>query len=185
MFNNDYDYVTGVWYADWQYSEINDNVLGFDGGYFSAGFNTAPETIAARHDKAKYDGESIFAIRYLPGSDAFPTGISQFNVDFEAGTINGSVVFDPITETTDYQEFITPKITMELPSTKIEGNAFDGDLTVLTSGNNPKSITFTSAELDGQFFGPQGEELAANIWGKGKAEGQKLLFQGVTIAEEK
>ena len=51
---------------------------------------------------------------------------------------------------------------MELPSTKIEGNAFDGDLNVVTSGRNPKNITFSNAELDGQ----------------------KMLFQGVTVAEE-
>lgn len=178
LFNNEYEYVTGLWHVENVYN------IDFNSGFFLVGFNTAPETIVSRTAKAVFEGGSRIAIRYPQSEAAFTGGTSQFNVDFGAGTINGSIVFDPIITPTGNSLFSTPKITMELPSTKIEGNAFDGDLNVVTSGRNPKNITFSNAELDGQFFGPQGEELGANIWGEGKADGQKMLFQGVTVAEE-
>ena len=70
-----------------------------------------------------------------------------------------------------------------LPETPIDGNGFKNNLSVTFDDEAASEVSLSCARLDGQFFGPNGEELGANIWGNGAIAGDAMVFQGLAIAK--
>ncbi len=73
---------------------------------------------------------------------------------------------------------------MNLPTSQINGNGFAADLNVVVTGGNPDAVAISSAEIDGQFFGPSGQEIGAHIWGEGTLGQKPMLLQGIALAKE-
>ncbi|MDH5557586.1 MAG: transferrin-binding protein-like solute binding protein [Alphaproteobacteria bacterium] len=133
-----------------------DGSAGFDSeGFFVIGFETDPDTIAARTDvSASYDGryESYGQVLDLAGdvvsTEVLNAGAISLSVDFSAGTVSGSMG-GSIAGLTSY--------TATIAETDIIGNGFASTMSIDCAAGATCS---SNSLIGGAFYGPTGEELS-------------------------
>jgi hypothetical protein len=133
-----------------------DGTTGIDSeGFYVIGFETDPDTIAARTDvSASYEGayegygQALDLAGDIVKEEVDTSGSMILSVDFSAGTVSGSMD-GIISGLTSY--------TATIAETDIIGNGFASTLSVDCAAG----VTCSSnSQIGGAFYGPNGEDLS-------------------------
>ena len=112
------------------------------------------------------------------------SGTGDFNVDFTANTVSGSMVYTQSSDTQFTQR--SAILTVTLPSTSITGNTFETTAGTAQFNQIPSHGTrFGSMRIEGDFFGLAGTTLAGSFDGVGTdSSGNTAFLHGRFVVEK-
>lgn len=141
-------------------------------GYMSMGANTNPENLPTT-GIAAYNGLTVGYSNHASGAYNALNGTVEFIVDFGEATMTGAGTLNNAATGEAYLEFTVPE-------TDVVGNAFGGDINVTPAQSG---TTLDAAIIQGNFFGPSGEDVAGTFAASGTDADGALTVQGAFQAD--
>lgn len=129
--------------------------------YVVVGLDTAPEDIERLSGDATFVGTLDVSLRRDNFVDAFGSGEIELTADFDRNTIGGTATL--VDDTASNADFRFDTISLTLEYTKIDGNGFEGDVSV-TSGDIEG--TLIDSGYEGRFFRTDASGVGGNLFGR-------------------
>jgi len=129
------------------------------------GYDTDPTVIAAENTTATYNGDLSATLR-TGFVDSFGAGSFTLNANFREGTINGNALIEDDDDPNTEEPF--DAVAIRLSETSIDNNGFAGNVAILTINIDG---TLVDSGYEGRFFGPEGEAIGGQIFGRIERDG--------------
>lgn len=124
------------------------------------GFDTDPDTIAARSGSVSYAGEVVGALVGPSGGQFFGAEIT-LTVGFNGDpNVSGAMTLD--SDSFD-DPFFDGELVIELNETAISGNGFSGTASLATTAALDPGHSMSDATYDGTFFGVDGQAIGGTM----------------------